>query len=140
MKGKLNAYSEDADKFVSVSQTLTMSIDVSSGGMSCYSLHYHKDGMNRQEVDMTAKNTTTTVPLHVDYNTKEKVLMGFKFLESLTWWMKKDKTKVLVYNKIREISKGKAGNSAVLLLKNCDFLLLLHNSHLATVRNHNVNI
>lgn len=28
MKGKLNAYSEDADKFVSVFQTLTVSIDV----------------------------------------------------------------------------------------------------------------
>lgn len=117
MKGKLNAYSEDADKFFSVFQTLTMSIDVSWGRMSCYPLPYHKDGMNRQEVDLTAKNTTTTAPPHVDYNTKEKVQMGSKFLEILTRWMKKDKTKVLVYNKIREISKGKAGNSVVLLLK-----------------------
>lgn len=73
MKGKLNAYSEDADKFFSVFQTLTMPIDVSWGGMSCYSLPYHKDGMNKQEVDMTVKNTTTTASPHVDYNTKEKV-------------------------------------------------------------------
>lgn len=41
--------------------------------MSCYSLHYYKDGMNRKEVDMTAKNTTTAAPPHVDYNTKEKI-------------------------------------------------------------------
>lgn len=108
--------------------------------MSCYSLHYHKDGMNRKEVDMTAKIITTASPPHVDYNTKEKIEMGSKFLEILTQWMKKDKTKVLVYDKIREISKGKAGNSAVLLLKNHDFLLLLHNSNLVTVMNHNVKI
>lgn len=67
--------------------------------------------------------------------------MGSKFLEILTQWRKKDKPKVLVYNKSREISKGKARNSAVLLLKkNHDFLLLLHNSNLVTVMNHTINI